>query len=87
MAEENSRIFSEFDSFLFHQGTNYEVYQKLGAHPDVVDGVAGTRFAVWAPNAQYVSVICAKTGWENEQWMRRENPGQRIRPIPFPSFW
>ncbi len=69
MSEENRRVFSEFDSFLFHQGTNYEVYQKLGAHPDVVDGVAGTRFAVWAPNAQYVSVICAKTGWENEQWM------------------
>ena len=71
MSDENSRVFSEFDSFLFHQGTNYEVYQKLGAHPDVVDGVAGTRFAVWAPNAQYVSVICAKTGWENEQWMSR----------------
>ncbi|MBQ1365098.1 MAG: 1,4-alpha-glucan branching protein GlgB [Clostridia bacterium] len=71
MSDENSRVFSEFDSFLSHQGTNYEVYQKLGAHPDVVDGVAGTRFAVWAPNAQYVSVICAKTGWENEQWMSR----------------
>ena len=71
MSEENNSVFSEFDSFLFHQGTNYEVYRKLGAHPDVVDGVSGTRFAVWAPNAQYVSVICAKTGWENEQWMSR----------------
>ena len=30
MSDENSRVFSEFDSFLFHQGTNYEVYQKLG---------------------------------------------------------
>ena len=37
MAEENSPVFSQFDSFLFHQGTNYEVYRKLGAHPDVVD--------------------------------------------------
>ena len=71
MSEENRLVFGEFDSFLFHQGTNYEVYRKLGAHPDVVDGVSGTRFAVWAPNAQYVSVICAKTGWENEQWMNR----------------
>ena len=52
MAEENRLVFGEFDSFLFHQGTNYEVYQKLGAHPDVVDGVSGTRFSVWAPNAQ-----------------------------------
>ncbi|MBR4575591.1 MAG: 1,4-alpha-glucan branching protein GlgB [Clostridia bacterium] len=65
------RVFSDFDSFLFHQGTNYEVYRKMGAHPDTVDGVSGTRFTVWAPNAQFVSVICAKTGWENEQWMNR----------------
>ena len=71
MAEENSRVFSDFDSFLFHQGTNYEIYQKMGAHPTEEGGVAGTRFTVWAPNAQYVSVICAKTGWENEQWMSR----------------
>ncbi len=71
MAEGNSRIFTDFDSYLFHQGTNYEIYQKMGAHPDVEDGVAGTRFTVWAPNARYVSVICAKTGWENEKWMSR----------------
>ena len=69
--EIGTSIFSDFDSFLFHQGTNYEVYRKLGAHPDEVDGVSGTRFSVWAPNARYVSVICAKTGWENEQWMSR----------------
>ncbi len=71
MAEMKDRVFSDFDSFLFHQGTNYEVYRKMGAHPDTVDGVSGTRFTVWAPNAQFVSVICAKTGWENEQWMNR----------------
>ena len=69
--ESGASIFTDFDSFLFHQGTNYEVYHKLGAHPDTQDGVQGTRFSVWAPNARYVSVICAKTGWENEQWMSR----------------
>jgi len=71
MAENNQRIFSDYDSFLFHQGTHYEVYKKMGAHPDTENGQAGTRFTVWAPNAQYVSVICAKTGWENEKWMSR----------------
>ncbi|MBO7663858.1 MAG: 1,4-alpha-glucan branching protein GlgB, partial [Clostridia bacterium] len=71
MAEENSRVFSDFDSFLFHQGTSYEIYQKMGAHLTEEGGVSGTRFTVWAPNARYVSVICAKTGWENEQWMNR----------------
>ncbi len=64
-------IYSDYDSFLFHQGTNYEIYKCMGAHPDTVDGKSGTRFTVWAPNARYVSVICAKTGWENEQWMNR----------------
>jgi len=71
MTDGKNAVFSDFDSFLFHQGTNYEVYRKMGAHPDEENGVAGTRFTVWAPNAQYVSVICAKTGWENEKWMSR----------------
>ena len=66
-------FFSDFDSFLFHEGTNYELYKALGAHAETVDGVEGTRFAVWAPNAQYVSLICARTGWENENWMNRSS--------------
>ena len=63
--------FTEFDSFLFHEGTNYELYKTLGAHPETVDGVAGTRFRVWAPNAQFVTVITAPTGWDHENWMER----------------
>ncbi len=39
------------------------MYTKMGAHPDVVDGVAGTRFAVWAPNAREVSVVCDQNWW------------------------
>ncbi len=63
--------FTSDDSYLYHQGTNYESYRKLGAHPDEENGVSGTRFLVWAPNAQFASVITAKTGWENEKWMHR----------------
>jgi len=37
--------------------------RQLGAHLDEIDGVAGTRFAVWAPNATQVSVICNQNGW------------------------
>ena len=58
--------FTEFDSYLFHQGTNYSTYLKMGAHIEEVDGVKGTAFVLWAPNARYVSVITAPTGWENE---------------------
>ena len=71
-------IFTESDSYLFHEGTNYELYKKLGAHPDTQDGVEGTRFALWAPHAQYVSLICARTGWENENWMFRSEKDQGI---------
>ena len=69
--EENSSVFTEYDAYLFHQGTNHEVYKKLGAHPCTENGVAGTRFAVWAPNAGFVCVLTAKTGWEDEKWMHR----------------
>ena len=62
---------TDFDSFLFHEGTNYEIYKKLGAHPDSENGTPGTRFFVWAPNAQGVSVISARTGWDNEYYMHR----------------
>ena len=64
-------VLTEFDSYLFHQGTNYEAYRKLGAHVDTENGVQGTRFLVWAPNARSVSVLSAPTGWENEQCMHR----------------
>ena len=39
------------------------VYRSLGAHLDTVEGNAGTQFAVWAPNAAAVSVICDSNGW------------------------
>ncbi len=63
--------YTDYDSYLFHQGTHSSVYKKLGAHPDVVDGIEGTRFAVWAPHAGFCCVITAKTGWEDEKWMHQ----------------
>jgi 1,4-alpha-glucan branching enzyme len=42
-------------------------YRILGAHPDIVDGVSGTRFSVWAPNATEVSVLCDGNGWAPNQ--------------------
>ena len=49
-------MFTEFDSYLFHEGTLYDSYEKLGAHPCVEDGVSGVRFAVWAQKARSVAV-------------------------------
>ena len=48
-------LFTDFDAYLFAEGKNYDVYNKMGAHPMTIDGVQGTYFAVWAPDARRVS--------------------------------
>ncbi|MFN8349098.1 MAG: 1,4-alpha-glucan branching protein GlgB [Spirosomataceae bacterium] len=62
-AVENYSRFSEFDIYLFKSGKHYKLYEKLGSHVAEHKGVVGTYFAVWAPNAQYVSVIGDFNGW------------------------
>ena len=61
-----SMKFTDLDQYLFGQGTNYEVYKKLGAHPTTYRRKKGVYFAVWAPNAQSVSVIGEFNDWEEE---------------------
>ncbi|GMV42156.1 MAG: 1,4-alpha-glucan branching enzyme GlgB [Myxococcales bacterium] len=53
----------DHDRYLFNEGTHVRLWEKLGSHPAVVDGVAGVHFAVWAPNAAEVSVIGPFNGW------------------------
>jgi len=72
-------ILSEDDIYLFNQGTHYRLYDKFGAQPVTIDGVAGTYFAVWAPNAEYVAVI---GDWNN--WDAGANP---LRQRGFSGVW
>ena len=67
---------TDLDQYLFLQGTNYEVYKKLGAHPTTYRRKKGVYFAVWAPNAQSVSVIGEFNDWEEEA-----NPMEKVGPI------
>ena len=57
-------LFSDYDSYLFHEGKNYELYRKMGAHLCEENGRQGTRFLVWAPGAQSVSVLTNRNGWD-----------------------
>ncbi len=50
--------------FLFNRGENYQSYNILGAHPCLCQGVHGYCFAVWAPNAKSVSVVCDSNNWD-----------------------
>lgn len=52
------------DLYLFNEGNEHRLYEKLGAHLRTIDGVRGVSFAVWAPNAQRVSVVGNFNGWD-----------------------
>lgn len=66
-------LISEYDVYLFNKGNNYKIYEKLGSHPMVIDGVSGVLFGVWAPNAKRVSVIGDFNAWDG-----RRNPMRLI---------
>ena len=54
---------TEVDRYLFGNGTHYEIYDKLGAHPWTFRGKSGYYFAVWAPHAQSVSLVGDFNNW------------------------
>jgi 1,4-alpha-glucan branching enzyme len=63
---EASSLLTDQDLYLFNEGSHLRLYEKLGSHPMVRDGVAGTAFAVWAPNAERVAVMGDFNGWSKE---------------------
>jgi 1,4-alpha-glucan branching enzyme len=65
--------FSPEDLYLFNEGSHLRLYDKLGSHPCIQDGVAGTHFAVWAPSAQCVSVV-----GQFNRWDRNAHPMSRV---------
>ncbi|MFL5257832.1 MAG: 1,4-alpha-glucan branching protein GlgB [Rhodopila sp.] len=60
-------LLSETDLHLFNEGRLFEIAFTLGANVVTVDGVRGTRFAVWAPNARAVSVVGDFDTWDNRR--------------------
>src|SRR5690606_27660530 len=65
----------ELDLHLLGEGTDRRMYHKLGAHPHSVEGVEGVRFAVWAPNAERVSVVGDFNAWDGRRHVLRGHPG------------
>lgn len=71
--EEKKVFISEADQFLFAQGTHYDIYKKLGAHPSEENGKKGYFFGVWAPNAKEIYVI-----GEFNDWDEKANPMKKL---------
>ncbi|MFM8550730.1 MAG: 1,4-alpha-glucan branching protein GlgB [Nitrospiraceae bacterium] len=64
-------LLTDFDLHLLTEGRHYRAYHVMGAHLVRLDGVAGVRFAVWAPNAMRVSVVGDFNGWEGRRHAMR----------------
>lgn len=64
---------SETDLYLFGEGTHERLYEWMGSHECELDGVCGTRFVVWAPNAMCVSVVGVFNFWDGRHHMMRKH--------------
>jgi len=72
-------LLTDQDLYLFNEGNHYRLYEKFGAHFLESGSDTGTCFAVWAPNAEGVSVMGDFNGWDN-----RKHP---LRPKGDSGIW
>jgi 1,4-alpha-glucan branching enzyme len=75
----------DLDLYLLGEGSDQKIYDKLGARVLTLEGVRGTRFAVWAPNASRVSIIGDFNGWDGRRHCMRLHPGNGIWEIFLPG--
>ncbi len=77
---------SEYDQHLFNYGTHYKLYEKMGAHSVVINGVEGTIFRVWAPAARRVSVIGNFNFWDGRVHQMRSLGSSGIWELFIPGI-
>ncbi len=78
-------VLGSADLWLLAEGTHQRPFEALGAHPQVLDQVAGTAFAVWAPNAERVSVTGDFNAWDGRRHPMRLRPEAGIWEIFLPG--
>ncbi len=79
-------ILSEYDLYLLGEGTHYTSYEKLGAHLIEAEGVRGVAFAVWAPNAQRVSVVGNFNSWNGRRHPMRVRGSSGVFELFIPGL-
>ncbi len=78
-------ILGPLDLHLFSEGQHWELYRKFGAHRATIDGIEGTTFHVWAPNAQRVSVVGDFNHWDGRANVMRKLLGSGVWEIFLPG--
>ncbi len=76
----------DLDEYLLGEGTHGELWKALGAHPCTHDGIDGTHFAVWAPNAARVSVVGDFNGWDGRRHVMRRRGATGVHEIFVPGI-
>lgn len=77
---------ADFDLYLFGEGRHWHIYRILGAHPHAVDGVKGTLFATWAPNAERISVVGDFNAWDGRRHPMRVRGGSGVWELFIPEL-
>ena len=67
----DASLLGDQDFYLFNEGNHVRLFDRFGAHPGIVDGESGVHFAVWAPNAEQVSLIGDFNGWDRHTHLLR----------------
>jgi len=81
-----SPVLSEDDLYLFNQGNQYRIYDKLGAHPFSHQGVSGVFFAVWAPSATRVSLVGDFNQWNGLRHQMRSRGSSGVWELFVPHL-
>ena len=79
-------VLGDLDVYLLGEGRHLDIGRALGAHPAELDGVVGVRFAVWAPNAQRVSVVGDFNGWDGRRHPMRKRHGAGVWELFVPRI-
>ena len=79
-------MLTDYDLHLLGEGRHWKSYEKLGAQLHVVDGVAGVNFAVWAPNAEALSVVGDFNGWDGRHHPMRKPVSSGIWELFVPGI-
>jgi 1,4-alpha-glucan branching enzyme len=77
---------TDFDLYLFGEGKHERIYDKLGAHTYGEGAAAGTRFAVWAPNAERVSVVGPFNHWNGDAHVMRSRASSGVWELAIPGI-